>query len=166
MSHDYHGDARNWYVAGMSRLEKVETVLKVIAIVIALVTFVTTFQAGELARPAGPAGTQSRILMWMAIALAVAIVDRLQQRELVSIGFVVFNDLAHWAMYLSLLSGLTASAAVIFYALFMLAGDIAKMVFFATSGYTVRGLPSVAIVGGVGLFVIGYGALIYLGLAG
>lgn len=166
MSHDYHGDARNWYVAGMSRLEKVETVLKAIAIVIALVTFVTTFQAGELARPAGPAGTQSRILMWMAIALAVAIVDRLQQRELVSIVFVVFNDLAHWAMYLSLLSGLTASAAVIFYALFMLAGDIAKMVFFATSGYTVRGLPSVAIVGGVGLFVIGYGALIYLGLAG
>ncbi|MFW6102689.1 MAG: hypothetical protein ACOC7M_00180 [Chloroflexota bacterium] len=166
MSQDYHGGATTWYVAPMSTLEKLETGLKVVAMVIAFVTFATTFEADGLARPAGAAGTQSRILMWMAIALAVAVLDRLQQREVVSIVFVVFNDLAHWAMYLSLMNGLATGLPVLLYAGFMTAGDIAKMVFFATSGYTVRGLPRAAIVAGVGLFVIGYGALIYLGLTG
>lgn len=164
MSRDYHGGARGWYVAPMDRLEYLETALKIIAIVIAAVTFITSFQAEELARPAGPAGIQSRILMWMALALAVAVLDRLQQRELVSVFFVIFNDLAHWAMYLSLMSGLGSAIPVVLYAGFMMAGDVVKMVFFATSGYTVRGLPKGVILGGVGLFVLGYGVLIYLGL--
>ena len=166
MSQDYHGGATTWYVAPMSMLEKLETGLKVIAILIALVTFVATFQAEGLVRPAGLAGTQTRILMWMAIALAVAILDRLQQRELVSLVFVVFNDLAHWAMYLSLMSGLSSGLPILFYAGFMMVGDIVKLFFFATSGYKVRGLPRGVIVAGVGLFVVGYGAILYLGLVG
>jgi len=166
MSQDYHGGATTWYVAPMSRLEKLETGLKVTAIVIAFFTFVTTFEVGGLVRPGGGAGAQSRILMWMAIALAVAILDRLQQREVMSIVFVGFNDLAHWAMYLSLMSGLATGLLVLLYAGFMMAGDIVKMVFFSTSGYTVRGLPKAVILTGVGLFVVGYGAILYFGLTG
>ncbi len=164
MAGNYHESRGTWYVAPMSRLEWVETIFKSAAIVIAFITFVREFTPGELQQPAGAAGTQSRIFMWMAIALAIAILDRLQQRELFSIGFVVMNDLAHWAMYLSLLSGLTAMGWVIAYCALMMAGDIAKIVFFVTSGYTVRGAPRPLLLSGVGAFVVAYGVILVLAL--
>lgn len=164
MPRNYHENRGTWYLAPMSCLEWLETILKCVAIIIALVTFVREFTPGDLRQPTGAAGTQSRILMWMAIALAIAIIDRLQQRELLSIGFVVMNDLAHWAMYLSFLSGLTAMGAVIAYCALMMAGDIAKIAFFATSGYTVRGAPRPLLLVGVGAFVIAYGVVLVLAL--
>lgn len=161
---DYHESRGTWYRAPMSRLEWLETIFKCAAMVIAFITFVREFSPGDLQQPAGAAGTQSRILMWMAIALAIAILDRLQQRELFSIGFVVINDLAHWAMYLSFLSGLTAMVPVIAYCALMMIGDTVKIVFFATSGYTVRGAPRPLLLAGVGAFVIAYGIVLVLAL--
>lgn len=164
MTKNYHESKGRWYIAPMSRLEWLETAAKTIAIVIAFATFIRVFAPGELETPTGALGTQSRILMWMAIGLAIAVLDRLQQRELLSIGFVIMNDLAHWAMFLSLLSGLTTMAPVIAYCALMMAGDIVKLVFFATTGYTVRGAPRPLLLAGVGAFVIAYGVVLVLAL--
>jgi hypothetical protein len=149
----------------MGRLEWLETTLKLLAMAVAFVTVAATFQPGEgLSRPDGVTGTQSRILFWLAVGLAFAIIDRVQQRELLSIVFVVVNDLAHWAMYVSFMSGLTAAAPVVTYCALMMAGDIAKMAFFATSRYTVRGIPKPLLLAGVGAFVVAYGVVLVLAL--
>ena len=166
MSANYHEGKSTWYMAPMSRLEWLETGLKIVAMVIAFITFARAFGPGTLVTPGGSVGTQSRILMWMAVALAVAILDRLQQRELLSIGFVIANDLAHWAMYLSFMSGPPAMAPVVAYCAFMMAGDLAKIAFFATSKYTVRGVPRPLLLAGVAAFVVAYGVVLVLALYG
>jgi hypothetical protein len=164
MPSNYHDDRGIWHVAPMGRLEWLETGLKLAAMAVAFVTFARAFDPAGLSTPVGGAYTQSRILFWMAVGLAVAILDRLQQRELFSIGFVVVNDLAHWAMYLSFMSGLSTMAPVIAYCALMMAGDAAKIAFFATSGYTVRGAPRPLLLAGVAAFVVAYGVVLVLAL--
>lgn len=164
MPENYHESKGRWHVAPMSRLEWLETGLKIVAMIIAFITFARLFDSDGLSSPAGSAGIQSRILFWMAVGLAFAIIDRLQQREMFSIGFVVANDLAHWAMYLSFMSGLSAMAPVIAYCGFMMAGDLAKIAFFSTSPYTVRGIPRPVLLVGVGAFVVAYGVVLVLAL--
>ena len=161
---NYHESKGGWHVAPMSRLEWLETVLKMVAMVVAFVTFARVFDAGRMSAPADSTGIQSRILFWMAVGLAFAIVDRLQQREVFSIGFVVVNDLAHWAMYLSFMSGLSHVAPVIVYCALMMAGDLAKIAFFTTSKYTVRGIPKPLLLAGVAAFVVAYGVVLVLAL--
>ncbi len=161
---NYHEGKGRWYVAPMSRLEWLETILKMAAMVVAFVTFARTVNASGMSAPAGSAGIQSRIFFWMAVGLALAIVDRLQQREVFAIGFVVVNDLAHWAMYLSFMSGLTQMGPVIAYCALMLAGDLAKLAFFATSPYTVRGVPKPLLLAGVAAFVVAYAVVLVLAL--
>ena len=112
----------------------------------------------------GSLAVQSRIMRVMAIGLAIAILDRLQQREVVSIVFVVFNDLAHWGMYFALASSIASVAGVIAYCALMMAGDIAKIAFFATTDYTVRGIPKPLLLGGVAAFVVAYAVVLVLAL--
>jgi len=157
---DYHGGHKTWYVAPMARLEKVETALKVVAIVIAVVLFFQTMGEGTGAG----GGTSARIMRVMAIGLAIAILDRVQQRELASIAFVVCNDLAHWGMYFALSTGLASSVLVVAYCAFMMAGDITKIAFFATTKYSVRGAPKPLLLIGVGAFVVAYGVILVLAL--
>jgi len=164
MPDSYHESKGRWYIAPMSRLEWLETGLKLAAMAVAFVTFTRTFDPAGLSTPAGGAYIQSRILFWMAVGLAVAILDRLQQRELFSIAFVVVNDLAHWAMYLSFMSGLSVMVPVAAYCALMMAGDSAKLAFFATSGYTVRGAPRPLLLAGVAAFVAAYGVVLVLAL--
>ena len=161
---DYHGGRKNWHVAPMAPLEKLETGLKVIAMVVAAVVFFQTRSSSGVVDLAGPVAVQSRIVRIMAIGLAIAILDRLQQRELVSVVFVVFNDLAHWGMYFALASGIAAVAGVVAYCALMMAGDIAKIAFFATADYTVRGIPKPLLLGGVAAFVVAYAVVLVLAL--
>lgn len=161
---DYHGGRTSWHVAPMAPLEKLETGLKVIAIVIAAAVFFQTRWASGGTEVAGSLAIQTRIVRVMAIGLAIAILDRLQQRELVSITFVVFNDLAHWGMYFALASGLASTVGVVAYCAFMMAGDIAKIVFFATTDYTVRRAPKPLLLAGVAAFVVAYGVVLVLAL--
>jgi hypothetical protein len=163
MTLDYHGGKKNWYVAPMAPLEKLETGLKVVAIAIAAVAFFQTM-AMDGGDAVGPAAMQARIMRVMAIALAIAILDRLQQRELVSIAFVTLNDLAHWAMYFALASDLASTVAVVAYCAFMMAGDISKIAFFATTNYTVRRVPKPLLLAGVAAFVVAYGVVLVLAL--
>ena len=164
MTLDYHGGRKSWHVAPMARLEKLETGLKVAAMVVAAVVFLQTRDVSPAGDMVGNVAIQSRIVRIMAIGLAIAVLDRLQQRELVSITFVVFNDLAHWGMYFALSSGVASIVGVVAYCALMIAGDIAKIAFFATTDYTVRGAPKPLLLGGVAAFVVAYGAVLVLAL--
>jgi len=164
MPTNYHEGKGGWHVAPMGWLEWLETGLKAAAMAIAFVLIARAIASGALSFSAGSADMQARILRWMAIALAIAIVDRLQQREITSIVFVVVNDLAHWSMYLALLNGLSPAAPVVAFCALMAAGDVTKIVFFSTTGYTVRGLPRPLLIGGVVAFVVGYLVILALSL--
>ncbi|MBN1855666.1 MAG: hypothetical protein JW846_01780 [Dehalococcoidia bacterium] len=164
MARNYHEGKSGWHVAPMNRLEWVETGLKVTAMVIAFIVVVRVIVSGDFSWSGVDGGLQARIFRWMAIALAIAIVDRLQQRELVSIAFVIFNDLAHWSMHFALLSGFSMAAPIVAYCALMAAGDVVKIVFFATTGYTVRGAPRALLVAGVAAFVVGYVVILVLSL--
>jgi hypothetical protein len=159
---DYHGGKKSWYVAPMAPLEKLETGLKVMAILVAAVMFFQTREASGGTEVAGTLAIQTRIVRVLAIALAIAILDRLQQRELVSIAFVVFNGLAHWGVYFALASGVASAAGLVVYCALMMAGDISKIVFFATTEYTVRRVPKFLLLAGVAAFVVAYGVVLVL----
>ena len=163
MPADYHKSRDRWYVAPMGRLEWLETGLKAAAMLVAYAALLQALLAGRL-NAATVAGTQSTILLWMAVALSVAVIDRLQQREVISIAFVVFNSLAHWAMYLLLLRSALPVAPVVAWCVLMIAGDIAKMAFFLRSEFTVRGLPKPVLLLGVFAFVVGYAVVLALAL--
>jgi len=162
MSLDYHGGRNSWHVAPMAGLEKLETALKVIAIVVAAIVFFQTRAGSGGVEVAGSVAIQSRIMRAMAIGLAIAVLDRLQQREVASIAFTVVNDLAHWGMYFALSSGIAAMLGVVVYCALMMAGDIAKIAFFATTDYTVRGIPKPLLVAGVSAFIVAYGVILVL----
>ncbi len=117
--------------------------------------------AGRLGA-AAVSGTESSIVLWMAVALSVALIDRRQQRELISIAFVVFNSLAHWAMCVLLLRHAAAEPPVTAWCAVMSAGDVARIAFYGRSDFTVRGLPEPVLLLGVPAFVVGYAVVLAL----
>jgi len=73
------------------------------------------------------------------LGLLLAIGDRLLEREVTSAVFVVLANLGHLAMIAAVWAGTGAGAALPLFAALMLAGELIKVVFLRTTGFTVRG---------------------------
>ncbi|HYW28228.1 MAG TPA: hypothetical protein VE824_00360 [Gaiellales bacterium] len=126
---------RTWHRAGWGPLGLLETVVKSAA-------FVCAYGAALASDgPAGlPSGARLAVLVLLVIAeagLLLAIGDRWIEREMTAAVFVIFNNAAHLAMIAALLRGVSAGWIVAF-ALLMLAGELVKIVFLRTTGFTVR----------------------------
>jgi hypothetical protein len=156
------GAERGWYVASWHPLAWLETELKVVAHVVALVALWNALGRSGWAWPAGLPLVQCVVLAFLALGLTAAIFDRLAEREVIAMAFVILNNLAHWGMVVALTSPPGPGALLRIFAVFMLAGDLVKLVFLRVSGFTVRDTPPFVLYGLTLVYVVGYGVLLLL----
>lgn len=153
---------KKWYVANWSLLAWFETVVKAAALILGIITFFQAFGSGSLLFP-----TETRLTQWiiqavLSLGLIAAIFDRLKEKEIIAMGFVILNNLGHWGILIALMSsGWSSSNFTIFWAL-MLLGDLIKLVFLKVTKFTVRDTPPAAMYGLTLFYVVGY--LVLIGL--
>lgn len=152
-----------WHIASWPPLAWLETVIKLIALAVGTSVFMNVTGTGEFDLPDGGVRLlQLAILVVLALGLTLAIGDRVIEREIVSMVFVILNNFGHWGMALALVLGDTSHALALFAAL-MLAGDLVKMLFIAVHrDFTVRDHPRLVLYALTGVYVAGYGMILVL----
>lgn len=81
---------------------------------------------------------QTLIMGAASLLLAMAIVDRLLYREIISMIFVFPNNVAHWAVFYALVRGAVDTYAYRYFLCLMLTGDVVKLVFFVVHGFEIK----------------------------
>ena len=152
---------KKWRVDRWPLLAWGETVLKLAGMGFGFYALAAALRAGEIKLPAGPALAQWAILVLLSLGLFAAIVDRLQEREIITMVFVVLNNIAHWGFVVALMAGTSAGLAA-FAALFF-AGDVVKIMFIRRHQFKVRDVPTRTMYTLTSVYALGY-ALIILSL--
>ena len=156
--------ARRWYVGSWGPLGAVETILKGAAFACAFVAFSVAAGSGW-ERPADAELAQTLLLALAELGLAIAISDRVMEREITAMVFVVVNNLAHIAIVAALLGERDVGGYVVAFAALMLAGELVKIVFLRRTGFTVRGHAPALLVAGTAGYAALYAAVLVLALA-
>jgi hypothetical protein len=97
-------------------------------------------------------------------ALVAAIFDRIIEREIVAMIFVVFNNLAHWGMVASLLFLHEANPYLFPFCALMTVGDMVKTIFLKAHSFQVRNIPQFMLFGLTAAYIIGYLVVLILEL--
>jgi len=150
--------AVKWHIAKWPPLAWLETIIKLVALIIGISAGVMALAVGEFALPAGTELAQFIILIILSLGLITAIFDRIADREIIAMIFVVLNNLGHWGMVLGLAA---ASEWLLWFAGFMLLGDLVKLLFIRVNQFTVRDF-SPRILYALTLFYVGGYALLIL----
>jgi len=96
------------------------------------------------------------------VGLLVAILDRLAEREVVGMIFVILNNLGDWGMMAALASAPGPGGGLPIFAGLMLAGDLVKLVFLKVHQFSVRDTPRAVVYGLTLAYVVGYGVILLL----
>lgn len=156
--------AQGWHVARWTGLGWAETLVKGAAQVVALVAFARCLD-GDLGWPSGARLAQFVILALLSLGLLAAIADRIAMREVVSMVFVITNNLAHWGMLVALATIPGPGALFPWFCALMLAGEVVKLAFLTTSGFRVRNVSPAVVLGLTVLYAAGYAGMLLLELA-
>ena len=133
---------KSWYVARWPFLAWVETAIKLVALGIGSVAFVQSISVGRI--------------------LLAAIFDRLTEREIVAMVFVIINNLGHWGMTFSLASGFPVSNFLLAFCSLMLIGDLIKLVFIRVHNFSVRDRSGGILYGLTSVYIFGYAVILIL----
>lgn len=155
---------KSWHVAKWPPLAWLETVIKLVALGIAVGTAVSALTNANFALPTGAGLVQWIILVTLSLGLAAAIFDRLADREIIAMGFVILNNLGHWGMVLALAATTDLGRAVWLFAGLMLLGDLVKIWFIKANKFTVRDFPQRTLYILTGVYVGGYALILLLEL--
>jgi len=155
---------RRWYVAQWPPLAWLETVIKLVAIGVGVAAFVGVLSKGDWALPSGLRLAQAIVLALLSLGLVTAIFDRLAEREVVAMIFVILNNLGHWGMVLALASESGPGGALVAFCALMLAGDLVKLFFLKVHDFTVRETPRSVLYGLMLSYVVGYAVVLILEL--
>ena len=155
---------KHWHVDRWPPLAWLETVIKLAALVIGIGAFVKAVSVGDFAVPDGARLAQFVVLIVLALGLVTAIFDRIIERELIAMGFVIVNNAGHWGMVAALASGWDVRNALIAFAALMMAGDLVKVVFLWRHHFRTRNTPAAVMVGLTLIYVVGYAILLLLAL--
>ena len=156
--------ARGWHVDKWPPLAWLETALKLAAIIAGIVALAQALSTGTFGLPSGLRLAQLVILALLSLGLVVAIFDRIVEREIVAMVFVLLNNLSHWGMVVALASEPGPGALLIAFAGLMLAGDLVKLVFLRVHDYSVRDTPPAVVYGLTSVWAMGYLAILLLEL--
>ncbi len=154
---------QSWHLAKWPLLAWLETTIKLIAFIVALIALKQTLNHGDYATPQGLGLVQVSIQVILSLGLVVAIFDRWIEREVVSMLFVIPNNVTHWGIVLVLFStGNTKPLnygtlwLIAFFSL-MLLGDLVKLCFLKRHNFSVRDTPPALLYGLTLVYVLGYG---------
>lgn len=153
---------KKWYVAQWPPLAWLETGIKLVAIVVGLVALIQALSSGVLALPSGLRLAQWAVLGLLSLGLLAAIADRVVEREIVAMVFVILNNLGHWGMVIALASEPGPGVLLPLFAGLMLAGDVVKLVFLKAHDFEVRNTPRAVLFGLTSAYVVGYLVLLLL----
>ncbi|MDD2353359.1 MAG: hypothetical protein PHX56_07390 [Atribacterota bacterium] len=155
---DKKKSSTDWYIHNWTFLGWVETIIKTIAIIIGILSFYLSFDSQDWVIPSGVQLVQLLVLGLLSLGIFFAIFNRWKNKEIISMFFVILNNIGHWGMFLSLLRD-TGWFYLPYFALLMMLGDLVKILFLKQTGYTERNiLPSLFIYATL-VFVIGYGLI-------
>jgi hypothetical protein len=161
---DTRSSTKKWYVGDWPPLAWAETALKLVAIVFGIVALVQAISAGAFALPSGPRLAQFLVLAFLSLGLLVAIFDRLAEREIVAMIFVILNNLGHWGMVVALATRPGPGWLLVSFAGLMLLGDLVKLAFLKAHDFSVRDTPRAVLYGLTSVYIVGYLAILLLEL--
>jgi hypothetical protein len=127
--------SRSWHIAHWPLLAWLETIIKLAALTIGIIAGINALSVGGFALPTGLQLAQFVILLVLSLGLIAAIFDRIADREIIAMIFVVVNNVGHWGMLLGLATG---SEYLLWFAGLMLLGDLVKLWFIRMHDFTVR----------------------------
>jgi hypothetical protein len=159
-------ETRQWYVYHWPLLAWLETIIKLGAIFLGILALLQTLAGGTFVLPRGLRLAQFIILAFLSLGLVAAILDRLVEREIVAMIFVVLNNLGHWGMVIALATKPGPGALLPAFAALMLAGDLVKLVFLKVHGFSVRDTPNAVLYGLTSVYVVGYLVILLLQFVG
>jgi len=153
-----------WHVARWGRLGWIETGVKSLAFLCAYLALATSITTGWSA----PDSVRIVELVLIGIAtlgLLAAIGDRLLEREIVAMVFVCFNNLAHLALLTSLVTTDGPGRLLTAFAVLMMCGELVKLRFLHSTGFTVRNTPVSVVIGLTAAYALVYAlaALVWAG---
>ncbi len=155
---------RSWHVGEWPALAWLETALKVVGIGVGIAALMTALdEPADGASGVRLAGTI--ILAVLSLGLVAAIADRVADREVVGVVFILAMNVGHWAMTVALARDPGIGGFLLAFAGLMLAGDLVKLAFLATSDFTVRSVSRGVVYGLTGAYAIGYVVLIVIAAA-
>lgn len=152
---------RKWHFARWPALAWLETIIKLLALIIGITIGLTSLSAGKFVFPTGLSLAQIIILIVLSLGLVTAIFDRIADREIIAMIFVIVNNLGHWGMVLGLATG---SGRLLLFASLMLLGDLVKLWFIRVHSFTVRDFSSRILYALTLFYIGGYTLLILLEL--
>lgn len=159
-------EQKQWYIGDWGPLGWLETTIKLIGLLIAIVTVLMTFFEGaEFEFPASTRMAQWIVLFALSLGILLAVIDRIIEREVIAMGFVIINNVGHWGMLIALMFVPRPDGGVMLFAGMMLFGDLVKLWFLYTTGFTVRNTPRSVMYFLTTCYVIGYALIVVLGVA-
>jgi len=147
-----------WHLYNWTFLGWLETGIKAVALIIAMWAFWSSRVSQVWMIPSGIPLVQWIVLGVLSLGLSAAIFNRWQNKEIVSMIFVLFNNLGHWGMLLALLRN-TGWAILPIFTFLMLLGDLMKVIFLRQQRYTEKNIPTHIFVKLTLIFVVGYGLI-------
>jgi len=153
---------KNWHIAEWHPLAWVETVTKVLALIFGIIALVGALSRGNFSLPQGWRLVQLIVLTVLSLGLVAAISDRITEREIIAMVFVILNNLGHWGMALSLASPPGPGSLFVIFCVLMLLGDLVKLVFLKVTDFTVRDTPRAVMYGLTSFYMVGYAVLLLL----
>lgn len=150
-----------WHVARWGPLGWTETVLKGGGVAVGVAALLVAL--GEPADGASGARlAQVIILGLLSVGLVAAIADRVADREVIGVVFVIAMNLGHWCMTVALARDGDLAGYLVAFSALMLAGDLVKLVFLRATGFRVRDISPAVVYGLTGSYILGYVALLVL----
>jgi hypothetical protein len=159
-------DRQQWHVAAWPPLAWLETVVKLAALILGIVALGQALSGGTFSLPGGLRLAQFVVLALLSLGLMAAIFDRLAEREIVAMVFVVINNVGHWGMVVALATEPGPGWLLPAFAGLMLLGDLIKLVFLRIHSFTVRDTPQAVLYGLTSGYVVGYLVVLLLELLG
>lgn len=150
-----------WHVGDFGPLGWLETILKLGGVGVGLAGLVVAL-GHDGSGPSGVRLAATIVLGLLCLGLLAAIADRLAEREIIGMIFIPLMNAGHLAMLAALIISDDVWGHLAAFASLMAAGDLVKLAFLRVTSFRVRSVPPAVIYGLVGVFVVGYVALIAL----
>lgn len=130
---------KTWHIANWGVLGWLETGFKTLSIIIGFIAFSQTTTTGSIQILDIPHGITIGILALMTLFVAIIILLRFSQREIISILFAIANTLGHAGILYFVIYMPTNSVLPFVFGIGYVLGELVKQRFLTTTGYTEMG---------------------------
>jgi hypothetical protein len=137
---------QQWHTAQWGVLGWVETILKLIGFGAGVVAFFVSLSAHGFSLRSNPHLAAIIVLMLATLFSLVMVVLRFQQKEIISMIFAVLQALASLGLLFALLRIVDVKGLALVFGVCFTLGQIVKLQFLRTTGYTELGMTRDAII--------------------